>query len=127
MLQKVRALIGRSVSMSTDKARKHIEHGFLVVDVRDADEFAHGHIPGAIHIPLSQIEAEADDSMAPLMSISGRREVILFVCRSGARSEAACIQLKNLLGRRAQFLQGGLMAWVGAGIPLARDHHAHAH
>ncbi len=127
MLQKVRSLIGRTVGMSANKARDRITHGMLVVDVRDADEFAQGHIPGAIHIPLRQIEADAEGSIAPLASVSGRRDVILFVCRSGARSEAACKYLRSLLGGRAQFLTGGLMAWVGAGIPIAREPTSQAH
>lgn len=121
MLQKVRALIGRPVAMSPARAREKIAAGMLVVDVRDADEFAHGHIPGAIHIPLRQLESDGATAIAPLASVSDRREVILFVCRSGARSEAACNSLRSLLGRRAQYLDGGLMAWVGAGIPLARE------
>lgn len=123
MLQKVRSLIGRSACMPAGKARERIAKGMLVVDVRDADEFAQGHIAGAIHIPLRQIESDAEASIAPIAAVSGRRDTILFVCRSGARSEAACNHLRRLLGRRAQYLQGGLMAWVGAGIPLSRDQH----
>lgn len=126
MLQKVRSMIGRgSPALAPDKAKARVAKGMLVVDVRDADEYAQGHIPGAIHIPLRQIESEAEASIAPIDKVNNSREAILFVCRSGARSEAACNHLRSILGRRAVFLQGGLMAWVGAGIPLARENHLH--
>jgi adenylyltransferase/sulfurtransferase len=75
----------------------------ILVDVRQPAEFAVSHLPGAINIPVDEL-AERFDELA-----SAQR--VLFVCRSGARSLAAC----RLAIQRGIFhpahLEGGLLAW----------------
>lgn len=81
----------------------------LLVDVRSASEFATGHIPGAIHIPLEQVESRVDDVDANLP--------IIVICKSGQRARMAAALLRPCRPQ-AKVLQGGTDAWRAAGHPL---------
>ena len=81
----------------------------LLVDVRSASEFATGHIPGAMHMPLEQIESRVADLDAKLP--------IILVCKSGPRARMAATLLKPCRPE-AKVLEGGTDAWRNAGLPL---------
>ena len=77
--------------------------GPLLVDVRDAPEFSAGHIDGALHLPLAELEQRMDEVRAAAS--------VVFVCRSGVRSLRAC-QLASAAGLGAiGHLEGGMTAW----------------
>jgi rhodanese-related sulfurtransferase len=82
-----------------------------IVDVREPDEWAAGHIPGAIHIPLGQLMAR--------QRLDPQRPVIT-VCRSGNRSLAAVDQLVAGGFRDVKSLAGGMQAWTADGQPVER-------
>jgi rhodanese-related sulfurtransferase len=78
-----------------------------VLDVRSAAEFATGHIPGSVNIPMEQIEARtADIPAAPLV----------LVCEAGKRAEIVA----GWLGEQSKLsvLEGGTRAWRNAGYPV---------
>lgn len=79
----------------------------FIIDVREPAEFAGGHIPGAINLPLARI-AEADLGLA-----AGRKLVL--VCASGRRSGMACATLAGRSSGEIHTLDGGLAAWRSAG------------
>lgn len=81
----------------------------VILDVRDPDEWAAGHIEGAVHIPLGLLGARWRE-------LEGGQPVIA-VCRTGARSAAAADALRGA-GVDAANLDGGMKAWVAAGLPL---------
>lgn len=83
-----------------------------LVDVREPDEFAAGHIDGARNIPLSQLGAR-------LAELETERPLVL-VCRSGNRSGYATMALQQAGYRNAENLDGGMVAWARAGLPIAR-------
>ncbi|MPY52822.1 rhodanese-like domain-containing protein [Streptomyces acidicola] len=85
-----------------------------VIDVRTPAEYASGHLPGALNIPL-------DDLRRALPAIEGAasRGDLLVVCASGARSENACRTLAEH-GIAAATLAGGTGAWAAAGHELHR-------
>ena len=85
---------------------------FHLLDVREDDEWAAGHIDGAQHIPLSELSARLDELP--------RERTIVAVCRSGVRSEAAVRGLRKL-GYQAENLEGGVNAWDRAKLPLVDD------
>lgn len=85
--------------------------GFVVVDVREQDEWDAGHVPGSVHIPMGELPARVDELP---------EEELLVVCRSGGRSARASAWL-NQAGYDAYDLQGGLGAWQRAGLPLESD------
>lgn len=76
----------------------------LAVDVREPDEYAGGHIPGALLLPLGQVRDRAPgllpDPAAPL----------LVYCRTGRRSEAAGLQLQAMGYTNVKNL-GGILSW----------------
>lgn len=75
----------------------------LLVDVREIDEFANGHIPDAINVPLSELEQSAEKVLP--------KDKILYVyCRSGQRSTTAVRQLKEM-GFEDVFNVGGIIDW----------------
>jgi rhodanese-related sulfurtransferase len=83
-----------------------------IVDVREADEWREGHIPGAMHIPLAQVSARAGE-------LDPARPVIT-VCRSGRRSLVASDALQKAGFSDVVSLAGGMIAWAGAKQPVTR-------
>lgn len=83
-----------------------------LVDVRRPDEYEAGRLAGARHIEIDRLAAEAT-------SID-RGRPILFYCRSGSRS-ALATQAFESAGFDAHNLDGGLIAWVRAGLPIEPD------
>ena len=82
-----------------------------MLDVREPDEWAVGHIPGALHVPLSDVPSRLD--------ALPESEVVV-VCRNGGRSARAAVWL-NRNGFDAVNLEGGMAAWAEAGRPMVSD------
>lgn len=100
-------------SVTPLEAKRLIEEGAVLVDVREADEHARERIPGARHIALSQLDQK------PLDESRGR--TVLFHCRSGFRTRSNSARLSAKAGPdcEAFFIEGGLDAWRKAGLPTA--------
>lgn len=75
----------------------------VMIDVREDHEVAVGMIPGAVHIPMGDIPARIDD--IPL------DEEVVFICRSGARSQRVCEYLRQLGYENNANLSGGMIDW----------------
>jgi rhodanese-related sulfurtransferase len=93
-------------------SRLQLEPTLLIVDVRDADEFAAGSIVGAQNLPH-------DHAISELPTILDSMRSVVFVCSFGQRSSSACAALRRLGFTAAVFLDGGLDEWTRAGFPLA--------
>lgn len=74
------------------------------VDVRQPDEFAGGHVAGAINLPLEEIEARA------AQVLPNRAAPLVVYCRSGVRSAMAAVKLESM-GYTALLDMGGVMYW----------------
>jgi rhodanese-related sulfurtransferase len=85
--------------------------GLHVLDVREQVEWQHGHIEGALHIPLAELPTRLDE--VPL-------EQTLVVCKVGGRSARAVAWLQSQ-GRDAVNLDGGMLDWDAAGRPLVSE------
>ena len=84
---------------------------FQLIDVRGADEYAAGHVPGAMLLPLNTLTARVDE-------IPADGDVYL-ICRSGGRSAQAADYLERQCGRVNLInVEGGTMAWAAAGYPV---------
>lgn len=79
-----------------------------VLDVREDSEVAEGMIPGAIHIPMGGLQARLGE-LDPKVPV-------IVICRSGNRSARVADAL-NSAGFTADTMDGGMIAWVGAGRP----------
>jgi rhodanese-related sulfurtransferase len=86
----------------------------VVVDVCVADEFAAGHVGGAKHIALNQLEERL-----PAV-VKNKTLPLILVCQSGARSGRAVAIAKKLGYEKAQSLAGGLGAWKSANLPIEK-------
>jgi rhodanese-related sulfurtransferase len=85
----------------------------VLIDIREPDEFRRRHVPGALSRPLSNFET------ARLM-LQPSQEVV-FTCKSGMRTAAACERLAAAVDGPALVLEGGVNAWAAAGLPIAED------
>ncbi|MFO1322687.1 MAG: rhodanese-like domain-containing protein [Burkholderiales bacterium] len=85
----------------------------VLLDVRETGEFTGGKLPGAIHIPLSQLK---DRGAAELAKFNARPIVVY--CSRGQRSRSAGSALAGLGFGSIYQLHGGLKAWKDAGLPL---------
>jgi rhodanese-related sulfurtransferase len=81
----------------------------LLVDVRSSSEFAAGHIPGAVNIPMDQIESRLDDLSADVP--------IILTCQTGKRAQISAGLLAPCQ-RQITVLEGGTKAWIDAGLPV---------
>ena len=95
-----------SISMEEAKEAFAQEGSYIIVDVRRADEYAQGHIPGAINIANEEI---MDDDPVELQD---KDQLIYVYCRSGRRSQEAAAKLAAL-GYSNVIECGGIMDWTG--------------
>lgn len=85
-----------------------------VVDVREDAEFAKGHIVGARHIPLAQLETRAKELQ------KYKSKPVIVCCETGNRSSAAMATLKKLGFENVYNLSGGYAGWQQAGLPVEK-------
>lgn len=85
--------------------------GYLL-DVREVEEWQAGHIPGALHIPLSELGARYRE-------ISGDQPLYV-ICRSGSRSDYAAQALAQA-GWQVTNVADGMIGWHAAGRPMTSD------
>ncbi|MCV7211646.1 rhodanese-like domain-containing protein [Mycolicibacterium canariasense] len=86
------------------------DSGAILLDVREDDEWAAGHAPGAVHLRLGDLDVRTFDSGVPVVA----------VCKSGRRSGAAATRLAAV-GVTVYNVHGGMTAWQQAGLRVIRD------
>jgi rhodanese-related sulfurtransferase len=92
-----------------------VPEGTVLLDVRENDEWAAGHAPSAVHVPMGQVPQRLDD----LASAFPDRPVRV-VCRSGGRSARVTAFLQQA-GWDAMNVDGGMRAWAAAGRPMVAE------
>lgn len=109
-------MIGRA---SVAEVAAAVSRGDLVLDVRTADEYGAGHVPGSTFMPLFAVPLR-------LSELDRRRDVYV-VCESGARGQQASHYLDER-GYSVRNLEGGMAAWRANGMPVrtGRDVGVHA-
>jgi rhodanese-related sulfurtransferase len=101
-------------TISPIRAAELVREGAVLIDIREADEHAREHIPRARHHALSRIDAESP--------IRNDDEVLVFHCRSGARTKGNAVRLAAASQNcETYILEGGLDAWKKAGLPVTLD------
>lgn len=105
-------------SISANDAKRLIERGPLVVDIREPDEYAREHIPHAISRPVSGLTQGTLDI--------DKASQIIFHCKSGGRTRSNAARLASAASCEAFMLEGGLDAWKRAGLPVEVDPYATA-
>ena len=96
----------KRISMDEAKTLMEKEEGYILLDVRTKGEYESGYIPGAINIPLSDIDEKI------ISFLPDKSQMILVYCRSGNRSREASDKLSKL-GYSNVLEIGGINAWKG--------------
>jgi rhodanese-related sulfurtransferase len=86
----------------------------VLVDVREPEEFATGHMIGAKNVPLNQLEEKLTGA------VKNKGVPLLLVCATGARAQRAVAMAKKLGYEQAQAVSGGLKAWKEANLPVEK-------
>jgi rhodanese-related sulfurtransferase len=95
--------------VSVQEAAEARTRGEMMIDVRNPDEYAGGHVPGSVLMPLP---------MVPLRLSELRTDApVYLVCESGSRSYQACMFLEAR-GYQVVNVHGGMSNWRAAGLPL---------
>jgi rhodanese-related sulfurtransferase len=103
-------------TMTRAELQRHLrDRDVVVLDVRPAPEFAAGHIPGALNVPI-------DDLQRRLSEIPAETQVVAY-CRGPYCAYADdAVRLLSRRGRRALRLEDGFPEWVHAGLPVEAEH-----
>ena len=96
----------RQISMNEAVKMMKNEKNYIILDVRRPDEYAEGHIPGAINVPNEDI------GTAEIPELPDKAQLILVYCRSGRRSKEASEKLVKL-GYTNIVEFGGILDWTG--------------
>jgi len=102
----VRTFEYTQITQEEAKEMMEKDDGHIIVDVRREDEYAEGHIPGAILIPNESIETEPPEELPDF------DQIILVYCRSGRRSKEAAQKLADM-GYAYVYEFGGIIDWDG--------------
>jgi len=100
--------------ISVTQAKDLVERdGVPIVDVRNPDEYASGHVPGAVLIPV--------DSLLNRMDELPENERLIFICGVGQRSALACEMAAAMglhEGTKIYNVEGGTQDWIQQGYPV---------
>jgi rhodanese-related sulfurtransferase len=97
--------------INTDAADAAIHEADVLLDVREADEFHAGHIPGAINIPRGLLEFKLSNDP----KLSARDMKIVLYCKTSGRAALAACSLHDMGYLHVQSIEGGFDAWFAAG------------
>jgi rhodanese-related sulfurtransferase len=101
-------------TVDVKQGRLMASQGALLLDVRETDEYAEGHAPGSILIPLGQLPSRLAEIKA------SEHKPVAVICRSGRRSAQAAEILRQAGFTKVYNVQGGMYAWAHAGLPVIK-------
>lgn len=99
-----------------EQSEEAIKQADLLIDVREADEFHAGHIPGAVNIPRGILEFKLTND--PALEDRGLNMVIY--CKNSGRSALSAKAMKEMGYIHVQSIAGGIDAWQEAGKPVVK-------
>lgn len=102
--------------ITPEEAVAAIKDADVLLDVREADEYATGHIPGAIHISRGMLEFKLSNTP----ELSSRDLKIVLYCKTSGRAALAACALADMGYVQVQSIAGGFDAWAAAGKPVAK-------
>jgi rhodanese-related sulfurtransferase len=112
----VMAAKARVQEVSVAEADLAIQEADVLIDVREADEFAAGHLPGAIHASRGMLEFKLSNSP----QLSARDLKIVLYCKTSGRAALAACALHDMGYLQVQSISGGIDAWAAAGKPVVK-------
>ncbi len=104
-----------------DMAQNLFKSSVLILDVREPDEFAAGHLPGAINVPRGFLEVKADlEHHKRDERLANREQAIACYCGGGFRSALAAKTLQEMGFSDVTSMAGGWTAWIERSLPVER-------
>ena len=105
----------KETNVADVKRRLEAGEKFLLVDVREDNEWAKGHLPGAVHLGKGIIERDIEQRVPDTNA-----KVILY-CGGGFRSALVADNLQKMGYTNVESMDGGWKGWLEAGLPTAND------
>jgi len=105
----------KETTVADVKRRMESGEEFLLVDVREDNEWAKGHLPGAVHMGRGIIERDIEKSVPETAS-----KLILY-CGGGFRSALVADNLQKMGYTNVESMDGGWRGWTEAGLPTEKD------
>jgi rhodanese-related sulfurtransferase len=112
----VAAAKSRVQEITIADAEQAIRDADVLLDVREADEFAAGHLSGAVHISRGMLEFKFSANPA----LQPRDLKIVLYCKTSGRAALSAVALPDLGYLNVQSLAGGFDAWAAAGKPVVK-------
>ena len=97
-------------------AEEAIRKADVLIDVREADEFAAGHLPGAVLVPRGLLEFKLSGTPA----LSGRDLKVVLYCKTSGRAALAAQAMQSTGYLNVSSVAGGFDAWAAAGKPVVK-------
>ena len=105
----------KETNVADVKRRSDAGEKFLLVDVREDNEWANGHLPGAVHLGKGIIERDI------VQRVPDTSAKLILYCGGGFRSALAAENLQKMGYTNVESMDGGWRGWVEAGLPTAKD------
>lgn len=102
--------------ISVAEAEQAIREADVLVDVREADEYAAGHIPGAVHVSRGMLEFKFSANPA----LQSRDLAVVLYCKTSGRAALASAALHEMGYLNVRSVSGGFDAWAASGKPVAK-------
>lgn len=100
----------------SQEALKLLGEGVVAIDVREYDEFAAGHLPGAVNVPRGLLEF----LIGNLSQAANKDAAILLYCKSSGRAALSAVQLQKLGYTDVRSLAGGFERWSADALPIEK-------
>lgn len=98
------------------QAQDAVQQADLLIDVREADEYAQGHLPGAVHMSRGMLEFKLTGNPA----YQPRDLRVVLYCKTSGRAALSAQSLQAMGYLNVQSIAGGYDAWVAADLPVAK-------
>ena len=121
MIGEARAQVGM---VAPKEAADEMDTGAVLVDVREPEEWQHGHIDGSVPAPRGLLEFFADPASPRHKQALDPSRRMIVVCASGARASLAAVTLQAMGYQDVAILDGGLKGWTEAGLPTNEHEYA---
>ena len=112
----VTAAKSRVQEVPVTEAEAAIRNADVLVDVREADEYAAGHLPGSVHISRGMLEFKFSANPA----LQPRDLKVMLYCKTSGRAALCATALHDMGYLNVQSIAGGFDAWAAAGKPVAK-------
>ena len=113
-LDLVTAAKARVTEIPLAEAEAAIRDADVLIDVRETEEFAAGHLPGAIHASRGMLEFK----LAGNPALAARDLRVVLYCKTSGRAALAAVAMQDMGYLNVKSIAGGYDAWVAAGKPV---------